>query len=176
MNDQHNPTPENSDSQDNQPTATNTETPTRRWRQIAIGLTAAVAITTIISACGHRSHSWHHDETVSSEKVTKMVDKIFSRVDASDEQKASISKIANKVVAEISPMRSEMRSTRGEALKLLSAAQIDRAAIETLRVDRMASATRASEIISVAMADIAEVLTPEQRQQASDKISKRMKH
>ncbi|MGH1358795.1 MAG: Spy/CpxP family protein refolding chaperone [Burkholderiaceae bacterium] len=147
-----------------------------RFRPMSWALIGIAAVTLTVSACGHSRHKdWRGEGGASPERVTKAVDKIFSRVDASDDQKAKITTIANQAIAQLKPLRAEMRGTRQDALNLLAAENIDRSAIETLRADRMGKADQASTILSAAMADIAEVLTPEQRLIAKDKISDRMK-
>ena len=47
--------------------------------------------------------------------------------------------------------------------KLLTANTIDRAALEKVRAERLAEADRVSKELVNALADVAEVLTPEQR-------------
>lgn len=154
---------------------TKSTTRNRRFRPVSWALVGIAALTLTLSACGHNRHkNWHSEEGTSPERVTKAVDKVFSKVDANDEQKAKITKIANQAIAQLKPLRADMRGTRKEALDLLAADTIDRAAIETLRADRMAKADQASTVLSAAMADIAEVLTPEQRVIAKDKIGDRM--
>jgi len=145
----------------------------RRSRLAAWGIAGILIAVTTLSACGHRHH--HSHEGVSEERVTKMVDKVFSRVDASDDQKNRISSIANQAVSELRPMRQSVRQARAEALTLLSASEIDRAAIDQLRTQQMQTVDKASTIMSNALADIAEVLTPEQRLEVQAKISERMK-
>ena len=151
----------------------NSEQAAPRSRLKAWGIAGVLVVVTALSACGHRHHHTH--EGVSEERVNKMVDKVFSRVDASDEQKSRISTIANKAVSELKPMRQSIRQARTEAMSLLSAEPIDRAAIDGLRAEQMETANRASTVMSEALTDIAEVLTPEQRLQVRDKLSKRMK-
>lgn len=157
----------------NDPSTNNTEQPARRSRLVAWGIAGMLVVTTALSACGHRQHHGH--EGISEERVTKMVDKVFSRVDASDDQKSQISTIANKAVSELKPMRQSIRQARADGLNLLSADPIDRAAIDGLRAQQMETANQASTVMSEALADIADVLTPEQRLEVRDRLSKRMK-
>lgn len=157
----------------NDPSPNNTDQPVRRSRLKAWSIAGVLVVVTALSACGHRHHRTH--EGVSPERVTKMVDKVFSRVDASDDQKSRISTIANKAVIELKPMRQSIRQARTEAMTLLSADPIDRGAIDGLRAQQMETANLASTVMSEALADIAEVLTPEQRLQVHDKLSERMK-
>jgi Spy/CpxP family protein refolding chaperone len=54
--------------------------------------------------------------------------------------------------------------------ELMGAATIDRAALEETRKSEMALADQASKRLVQALADIAEVLTPEQRQALAERI------
>jgi|GEM_PF-6684824 len=88
----------------------------------------------VLSACGHRGGSWHHGSSSDpSARIEHVVDKIFSRVDATDEQKSQITAIANSAYKDLAPMRTEMKAARTEALQLLTAATIDSNAIDALR-------------------------------------------
>jgi Spy/CpxP family protein refolding chaperone len=57
---------------------------------------------------------------------------------------------------------------------LLSAATIDRAAIEALRAEQVALADATSKRLAQALADTADVLTPEQRVKLAERVSRRM--
>jgi len=57
---------------------------------------------------------------------------------------------------------------------LLAAPTIDRAALEQVRVAQMQSADARSRRTLQAMADAAEVLTPEQRAKAAERMRRRM--
>jgi Spy/CpxP family protein refolding chaperone len=58
-------------------------------------------------------------------------------------------------------------------MELLSAPTIDRAAIERLRVEKMQAADAVSKRMSLAFADAAEVLTPDQRKKVAERMQKR---
>lgn len=144
-------------------------------RRFWIGATVAAVIGTVtLGACGHRGGGWHGHSSDPSERISHAVDRIFSRVDATDEQKTQITQIAQDAYRELAPLRDEMRDARKQALQLLTAEQVDRGALEQLRSDRMAKADKATVTASDALADIAEVLTPEQRTQVREKLAARM--
>jgi len=129
----------------------------------------------VLSACGHRGGSWHHDDSSDpSARLEHMVDKIFSRVDATDEQKSQITTIANSAYKDLAPMRTEMKAARGQALQLLTADTIDGDAIDTLRSSQAQKIDGALTRATSALTDIAKVLTPEQRAQVREKMSARM--
>jgi Spy/CpxP family protein refolding chaperone len=103
-----------------------------------------------------------------------MVDRVFSRVEASDDQKARITSIATDAYRDLAPLRGQFRSARSQALELLTAEQIDAAAVESLRSDQVKLLDQASNRATSAMTEIAQVLTPEQRAQVREKLAARM--
>lgn len=130
----------------------------------------------VLSACGHRGGGgWHHsDSSDPSARIEHVVDKIFSRVDATDDQKKQISEIAGAAYKDLAPMRTEMKQARGEALQLLTAETIDASAIDSLRSTQVSKIDTAMTRASAALTDIAKVLTPEQRIQVREKMSRHM--
>jgi Spy/CpxP family protein refolding chaperone len=71
------------------------------------------------------------------------------------------------------PLAEKLRDNHAQIHKLLSAATIDKTAIETLRKEQIKLADEASKMATQAMQDVAEVLTPEQRAKLADKMEKR---
>jgi Spy/CpxP family protein refolding chaperone len=70
-------------------------------------------------------------------------------------------------------MREKARAARQRAAGLLTQPTVDRAAIEAFRVEQMALADAASKRFAQALADMAEVLTPEQRRKVSEHLERR---
>jgi Spy/CpxP family protein refolding chaperone len=102
------------------------------------------------------------------------VDKIFSRVDATDAQKSQITAIASAAYKDLAPMRTEMKQARGQAMQLLTAETIDSSAIDALRSSQAQNIDGAMTRATSALTDIANVLTPEQRAQVREKMSAHM--
>ena len=96
-------------------------------------------------------------------KVTRGVRHLGIEIDATPEQEARMIEIALDVAREIRPLKERMRLTGEELKSLLTAPTIDRASLEALRAARLAEAERISKTLVGAVADLAEVLTPEQR-------------
>lgn len=94
--------------------------------------------------------------------------RIFSELDLTDEQEDKIFEIMDNVRSEARPLMREFRDTREDLAELLSAATIDKAAVEALRADRVAKADEASKKLTEALVAAAEVLTPEQRAKAAE--------
>jgi periplasmic protein CpxP/Spy len=83
--------------------------------------------------------------------------------DGTAEQKARLKTIAKAVHADIGAVHAQFPQAHQRAHDLLLRPNIDRAGLEALRVDEMRQLDLASKRITQALADAAEVLTPEQR-------------
>ncbi len=114
---------------------------------------------------------------VDVEQANKFADKrmqhMLKEVKASDEQKAKVSAIVKASVEKGAPLAEKMRDNHVQMRKLMSAATIDKAAIETLRAEQMKLADEASKLAIQTMEDVAGVLTPEQRAKLEEKMGKR---
>jgi len=71
------------------------------------------------------------------------------------------------------PLREKAQTARERAAELLIQPKVDRAAIETFRLEQIALVEAASKRFAQAVGDVAEVLTPEQRQKAHDIVQSR---
>ena len=108
------------------------------------------------------------------EQANKFADKrmqhMLSEVKASDEQKAKASAIVKASVQKGVPLAEKMRDNHLQMRKLMSAATIDKAAIEALRVEQVKLVDETSKLATQTMQDVAEVLTPEQRAKLAEKM------
>lgn len=91
-------------------------------------------------------------------------------VDATAEQQAKLVAIAQSAAKDLSGLRGEVRRMRGQVRDILAAPTVDRTALEQLRAGQVQKLDEASKRAVQALADAAEVLTPEQREQ----VAKRM--
>ena len=157
----------------------------RRWAIAGIGGALAAGLLTL-SAFGNggpggHGHHGHHRHGMFSEmtpeqaskRIDKMVNWVLDDVGASAEQKQRVAQIAKEAVQEMMPMRTQHKAARGRAVDLLAEPTIDRAAIEQLRVEEMQLGEAASKRLTKAIADAAEVLTPEQRVKLAAEWKKR---
>ncbi len=113
------------------------------------------------------------DKGEPGERANKVAMHLLDDVDASEAQRAQVKSILQAHQPALKSLRQAGKDTRKEIHALLSAPTVDRAALETLRAKKLASMDGASREMTAMLADIAEVLTPEQRQQMADKVSER---
>jgi periplasmic protein CpxP/Spy len=151
----------------------------RRWAIAGIGAALTAGLLTL-SACGHAGH-WRHGHGMMGEmspeqagkRIDKMVNWVLDDVGATAEQQQRVAQIAKEAAQELMPMRAQHKAARGRAVDLFAQPTIDRAAIEQLRVEELQLGEAASKRIAKAIADAAEVLTPEQRMKLAAKWKKR---
>jgi len=116
----------------------------------------------------HGPHAW------SEEDIRYAVGWMLREVDASDEQVARVSEIASAAAADLRALHEAHRARRETFAAALVAA--DRAALERLRGEELAAAEGASQRIVLALADAADVLTPEQRQRLAEAHARHHEH
>lgn len=159
----------------------------RRWT--VAGLVAATALT-FGAAALHTSAQAHGmggfgrlgggmaqmDPEVMGKRLEAMVAFRLADIDATPEQKSKITAILKGAANDLAPLRGKGREARQQMRQLLAAPTIDRAQIETLRIQQMQVAETVSRRMLQAMTDAAEVLTPEQRVQLAQKRQQRRGH
>ena len=154
----------------------------RRWAIAGIGgaVTAGLLALSAFGQAGPRMHG-HHGHGMwaemspeeSGKRIDKMVNWMLDDVSATPEQKQRVAQIAKDAAQELMPMRKQHKEARGRAVDLFAQPSIDRAAIEQLRVEELQLGEAASKRITKAIADAAEVLTPEQRVKLAAEWKKR---
>lgn len=134
------------------------------------GLVAGLGATAWASSGhGHRRHG----EGMTPERAEYMVKHLAVDVKATPEQTARLTEIAKTAAAELAPMREKAKAARKQAIGLLASPTVDRAALERLRAEQIEAMDAASRRLSKAIADAAEVLTPEQRKQLAARFGDR---
>jgi hypothetical protein len=97
------------------------------------------------------------------EAVRFFAGRMLGRVDASEEQVDAVVEIVTGAMPGLIELRDAHRERRGAFLEALTADRVDREGIESLRTAEISAADAASQRLAQALADVAEVLTPEQR-------------
>ena len=148
------------------------ETTRRRW---FAGIAAAGGLS-LLGAHAH-AQGWGRGRLDPEEMARRLdyrIGRIVSQVGGTPEQKDRLVAIARAAMTDLRPMRDQMREGRRRGLDLLAARSVDRAALEQLRQSQMQVANARSQRTVQAMADAAEVLTPEQRVKVADHLRQRM--
>ena len=112
---------------------------------------------------GHHDNDGPIDPEHAKRHAERMVEHLAWAVDATPEQKQKLTVIADALATDMIPLHQKMMEAHKRAAELLRQPKIDRAAIEAFRAEHLAMADEASKRFAQALADAADVLTPEQR-------------
>jgi Spy/CpxP family protein refolding chaperone len=160
------------------------DNPRRRFLRRAAIATVVVTVATGIGlaalAHGHGPGGWHHrgfmgahlDPAKLDEHLDRMLKHLYVEVDATDVQKQQLAPIVKAAARDLLPMRDRIHDARQQAVTLLSQPTVDRAALEALRAGQLQLAEQASRRLTQALADAADVLTPEQRKQLAERAGR----
>jgi Spy/CpxP family protein refolding chaperone len=158
------------------PQSSGSPKPTRR--RFLMGTALATLAVATIAGIGARAFAhggwgggWHRggfmgghlDPAAVDERLDRMLKHFYVEIDATEAQKQQLAPIVKAAVKDLLPLAGQMRDTRRQALELLAQPSIDRGALETLRAEKLRLAEQASRRLTAALADVGDVLTPEQR-------------
>jgi Spy/CpxP family protein refolding chaperone len=101
------------------------------------------------------------------------IDAALSSVGASAEQKEKIFAIGRQAMTDLMPLRDRRFVARTKLQEIMKAPTVDRAAIEKLRAEEFAAYDAGSKRAAQALADAAEVLNAQQRQQLIERMEAR---
>jgi len=154
---------------------------------VAAGLTGAAA-TQALSDQGFGRGHWHgpgmmggpmgraFDPARAEQRADRMVRHLAVEIDASAEQQEKLRSIVKAAVKDLVPLREKAQAARQRAHSLLTQPTVDRAAIEAFRAEQVTQLDAVSKRLAQALAEAAEVLTPEQRQKIGDHMQRRRGH
>jgi Spy/CpxP family protein refolding chaperone len=154
----------------------------RRWRGAIIGaaLFAVGTASGFAVATAHGTPWWmlgagkHHrlDPERIAAHADRRVDKVLSRVNATQDQRDKVKGITKSAITDLSTMGVMPWEARGKFIELLRADTIDPAAFEALRAEQISKADAASKRLVQAVTEAATVLTPDQRRQLTERWEK----
>lgn len=170
--------------QTSQPSTSGGDNPRRRffWRAATATVIAGLAtgIGTRAFAHGGGVCGWQPggctgaalDPAALDAHLDRALKHLYVEIDATDAQKQQLALIVKGAAQDLLPLRAKMHDARRQAVDLLSQSNIDRAALETLRADQLKLAEMGSQRFIQALADVADVLTPDQRKQLAERITR----
>jgi Spy/CpxP family protein refolding chaperone len=98
------------------------------------------------------------------ERLEKRIDRAFKGTDVTDAQKKQVTDIVKAGFADLKGVREKASANHKAMQEAMQAPTIDKAKIETLRVEQMKIADESSKRLTKAMTDAGEVLNQTQRQ------------
>lgn len=148
-------------------------------RRILIGSLVAGAIVALAGGAFAFAHGGRamHGGGMSFDRITDHfrvhVEHVLEDVNATPEQQARVKSIVDAAAKDLETLRGQHGSAHRELHDTLTAPAIDRVRLETLRASHLEALDAASKRCLTALADAADVLTPEQRMQLGEKMAKR---
>jgi len=140
-------------------------------------LVAARPITAAIQNGAGFHHSWggrwggHAMSPEAAKEHLQIASKWLLRdIDASPEQQDRVNAIVAGAVDDLFRLRERHQQNRDAFHRQFGGATVDRAALEEIRKSEMGVADEASKRLVQALADVSDVLTPEQRQALAERI------
>jgi protein CpxP len=167
-----------------QPSASSDAKPRRRFLRRAAIAAAIAGLATVIGvkAIAHAGGSWRWhragfmgaplDPARVDEHLDRMLKHLYVEIDATDAQRQQLAPIVKSAARDLLPVRAKMHEARRQAVELLSREHVDRAALEALRADQLRLVEQASMRLTQTLADVADILTPEQRKQLAERIGR----
>lgn len=162
--------------QPNSPSTSSASAPATR-RRFFTGLAAGGIIGALLAgAASAWSHGegpgWHGrgwcraasaDPAAQQERVAFATEWVLDRIEATPEQREQAQAVIAGVLQDLVPLRDEHRQNRDAFLTALAQPAVDRTTLDGLRQAELALADRASTRLVTGLADLSDILTPEQR-------------
>ena len=152
---------------------------TRRALLIAFAvvgvLTMLVGTTAYVYA---RGGGWHHglhgamSSEAMADRIAHGVKYVLADTDATADQKEKVIAILQAAASDVHSLHDQHLAVHQQVQDIFGAQSVDRARLETVRADQLRLADEASRRITGALADAAEVLTPQQRAQLLQEMEK----
>ena len=116
----------------------------RLFKRVAFAaLIGGIAITAGAAAVAQNAGfvGWHHGGAMTAQDMSTHIDKflqhVYIEIDATPAQQAQLDPLVKQAVSDLMPLRTQAQDFHTQALALLTADRVDRAAIETMRADHL---------------------------------------
>ena len=153
----------------------------KTWlKRTLIGVFGASVLFGGLAACSHRVHhgsGWHamSDEDAAKMKA-RMIDKVGSRLDLDDAQKAKLGVLADQLRAQRNALVGNTSDPRAELQSLVAGTTFDRAKAKSLVEAKTGAIATQSPALIAAIADFYDSLKPEQQAKVRELMAKRRHH
>jgi Spy/CpxP family protein refolding chaperone len=154
--------------------------PAPRKRRVLLGsiITAVVVLAagSALALAHGMGGGWHHggmDMEEMTEHLQVHVEHVLEEVDATPEQQAQVKEIVAAATKDLEALHQQHGGVHKQLHEIFTAPTIDRAKLEAVRAEHIQALDAASKRCATALADAAEVLTPEQRRTLGEKMAKR---
>jgi periplasmic protein CpxP/Spy len=139
------------------------------------------ALVLVVALVGGTAAAWAHSQWGDSDKIANHMERrvrsTLEDVGASAAQQDQVAEIFKTAAKDLRVIKDQYASGGHKELhEILSGPSIDRNRLEVLRSEHLRFADEASKRLTLALADAAEVLTPEQRAAVTEKMAKKRRH
>ena len=150
----------------------------KTWiKRTLFGLFGATLLVGGLTACGHREHramNWQPmNEADAAQMKAKMVERIGSKLDLDEAQKAKLGVLADKLREQRNALVGSTTDPRAEVRSLVAGPTFDRAKAKALVGEKTAALNGKSPEVIAAMADFYDSLKPEQQAKVREFMAKR---
>jgi Spy/CpxP family protein refolding chaperone len=153
----------------------------KRWiKRTLIGIFGASVVLGGMAACSHHryaSHGWHAmNEADAAAMQAKVVERIGSRLDLDEAQKAKLAILADKLHEQRKALLGNTPDPRAELAALTAGPSFDRARAKALIEAKTGAITTKSPEVIAALGDFYDSLKPEQQAKVREFMAKRGHH
>ena len=149
-------------------------------KRTLIGIFGASVLFGGLAACSHRGDYARGWQSMSEEDAArmkaKMVDRVGSKLDLDEAQKAKLGVLADKLREQRNALVGSTTDPRAEMASLVAGPTFDRAKAKSLVEAKTGAVTSKSPEVITAMADFYDSLKPEQQAKVRDFMAKRGHH
>jgi len=144
-------------------------------RTAIVGI-AAIACAALAGVAIAANRFGHRDPNKAYEHITQKVDRLMNEINATDAQRAQINQLKDKLFKEGMDLRQNKQSLRSQLFANWDAAQVNASDVHA-QVDKQVDAWRAfAHDAADASIQLHDLLTPDQRTQLKQILSKRFDH
>jgi Spy/CpxP family protein refolding chaperone len=139
------------------------------------------AVVLAIALVGGTAAAWAHSQWGDPGKIATQMEKrvrgMLEDVGATEAQQDQVAAIFKTAAEDLGAIKDRFPSGAHKELhQILTGPSIDRNRLEVLRAEHIRFADEASQRLTLALADAAEILTPEQRAAVTEKMAKKRRH
>lgn len=113
------------------------------------------------------------DPETMAKHMERRISYLVWEIGGTPEQKDKLVAIAKAAMAELKPLHAQHLVARQKGMALLTAATIDKTALEQVRAEQIRAADATSQRMLKSLIEAAEVLNPEQRAKLAERIKQR---
>ena len=142
----------------------------RRWKGTVFSAFAVTLLVAGMSACGHREHDISASMSAEqfAQKRDKVVEKVSTKLDLTQDQRARLAVLGDKLFAQRAALIGQTTNPRAEMKALVAGNTFDEARAKALVNEKTAALMAQSPDVITAMASFYNSLNTEQQQKVRD--------